>query len=152
VYLVVTVSPSAWGRRACKVPNPPLLGAPPGGLRVGQQPLLVSGSLAQLVKVVPYPRHAKRIRHRACRGPIRVLRSCPVAGARHLEDVRDGLPRRDSSHRLADQRAQPPGALPLNLRHPRSGPAAAPDPDGTGQRAWANRQQGRRGRPDDRGL
>ncbi len=48
---------------------------------------------------------------------VRFFRGAPVAGARHLEDVCDGPPRRNASHRLADQRAQPPNALPLKLRH-----------------------------------
>jgi hypothetical protein len=40
--------------------------------------------------------------------------------------------RRNASHLLADQRPQPPGALPLKLRHPRSAACRCLRSDGTG--------------------
>jgi hypothetical protein len=61
------------------------------------------------------------------------LTACLVAGARQVEDACDGPPRRNASHRLADQRAQPPSALPLKLRHPRSAACRCLRSIGTGQ-------------------
>src|SRR5262249_41976345 len=73
-------------------------------------------------------RHAKRMQPcLSCADPC--LTACSVAGARHLEDLRDGPPRRNASNRLADQRAQLPNALPLKLRHPRSENSSLPLPE-----------------------
>jgi hypothetical protein len=51
-----------------------------------------------------------------------------------MPDDRRLVVRRNASHPLADQRPQPPNALPLKLRHPRSAACRSLRSDGTGQR------------------
>src|SRR5215813_6105199 len=50
-----------------------------------------------------------------------------------MPDDRHPVIRRNASHPLADQRPQPPSALPLKLRHPRSAACRCLRSDGTGQ-------------------
>ena len=56
----------------------------------------------------------------------------PEANARTLAGAERPC-RRNASHPLADQRPQPPNALPLKLRHPRSATYCCLGSDGTGQ-------------------
>jgi hypothetical protein len=56
-------------------------------------------------------------------------------------DTPAAAPRRNASHPMADQRAQPPKALPLKLRHPRSAACRRLRSDGTGVRHEAPRNR-----------
>ena len=50
-----------------------------------------------------------------------------------MPDDRRLVARRNTSHPLADQRPQPPNALPLKLRHPRSAILSGPETGRTGR-------------------
>src|SRR5262249_9456560 len=52
-----------------------------------------------------------------------LTRAVPGTAAAAL--TMETAPRRNAADQMADERAQPPSALPLKLRHPRPEPAAA---------------------------
>src|SRR5215469_3494549 len=61
------------------------------------------------------------------------LKYLPKPCPQVMSDDRRLIVRRNASHPLADGRPHPPGALPLNLRHPRSAACRCLRPDGKGQ-------------------